>query len=266
MSSPTDNAGTDAPLIVADGAAMTFPSGDVRALAPLGFGVGRGDFVSIVGPSGCGKSTLLRLVAGLLRPTEGTLMIGGRPPQDARRDDANALSFVFQQAALLPWRTVAGNVALPLELEGAGRLDRRARVKEMLELVGLAEFARAYPHQLSGGMQMRVSLARALATRPSVLLLDEPFGALDEIARQRLNEELLRLWSHDGFTALFVTHNVYEAAFLSRRVIVMSKRPGRIAADIAVPFDHPRTAALRAEPEFARLCGEIGAALEKGSE
>ncbi len=257
--------GLTSPLIVAAGAEMVFPRGGVRALAPIDLQLNRGEFAALVGPSGCGKSTLLRLVAGLLEPTAGSLSIENRSSGEVRLSNAHTLSFVFQQAALLPWRHVAGNVSVPLELEGISKSERNARVEEMLRLVGLEDFARALPHRLSGGMQMRVSLARALATQPSVLLLDEPFGALDEITRQRLNEELLRLWGNDGFTALFVTHNVYEAAFLSQRVLVMSKRPGQIVADIAVPFEYPRDSSLRSEPEFARLTGDISRALEVAS-
>ncbi|MCE2447904.1 MAG: ABC transporter ATP-binding protein [Candidatus Latescibacteria bacterium] len=207
-------------LVVAAGIDKYFPSG-VQALRDLDLEISRGQFVSIVGPSGCGKSTFLRLVAGLDQPTSGELRVEGHDPL--------GLAFVFQDATLLPWRSVAHNITLPLELR---REAADERVAQTLELVGLTDFAAAYPAQLSGGMRMRVSIARALVTRPQILLLDEPFGALDEITRQRLNEELLRLWQEDRWTGLFVTHNVSEAVFLSQRVLVMSARPGHLLAAI----------------------------------
>ena len=232
-------------LVVAEGLAKQFPSG-VEALHNLNLAIGRGQFVSIVGPSGCGKSTFLRLVAGLDAPTSGELRVEGHDPL--------GLAFVFQDATLLPWRSVAHNITLPLELR---REDEDERVTQTLALVGLTDFAAAYPAQLSGGMRMRVSIARALVTRPQILLLDEPFGALDEITRQRLNEELLRLWQEDRWTGLFVTHNVSEAVFLSQRVLVMSARPGRILADIPIPFPYPRSPYLRSAPEFIRIANGI---------
>ena len=232
-------------LVVAEGLAKHFPSG-VQALRDLNLEIGRGQFVSIVGPSGCGKSTFLRLVAGLDAPTSGELRVEGHDPL--------GLAFVFQDATLLPWRSVAHNITLPLELRREAAAER---VAQTLELVGLTDFAAAYPAQLSGGMRMRVSIARALVTRPQILLLDEPFGALDEITRQRLNEELSRLWQEDRWTGLFVTHNVSEAVFLSQRVLVMSARPGRILADIPIPFPYPRSAYLRSDPEFIRLANGI---------
>ena len=232
-------------LVVAAGLNKYFPSG-VQALRDLDLEISRGQFVSIVGPSGCGKSTFLRLVAGLDAPTSGELRVEGHDPL--------GLAFVFQDATLLPWRSVAHNITLPLELR---REDADERVAQTLELVGLTDFAAAYPAQLSGGMRMRVSIARALVTRPQILLLDEPFGALDEITRQRLNEELLRLWQEDHWTSLFVTHNVSEAVFLSQRVLVMSARPGRILADIPIPFPYPRSAYLRSAPEFIRIANGI---------
>jgi len=244
-------------LVSASNLGKRFASG-VEALARVDLEIRRGEFVSIVGPSGCGKSTLLRLVAGLTRPTDGSLTVDGQSPLEARRT-RQELAYVFQEATLLPWRTVAQNVALPLELRGQ---QDSAAVDQVLELVGLADFARAYPRQLSGGMRMRVSIARALITRPDLLLLDEPFGALDEITRQRLNEELLRLWESERWTGLFVTHSVYEAVFLSQRVLVMSARPGRLIADIAVPFAHPRLPDLRTAPEFNRLAGEVSRQLQ----
>ncbi|HIG55871.1 MAG TPA: ABC transporter ATP-binding protein [Candidatus Latescibacteria bacterium] len=241
-----------ADLVIARDIDKRFSSG-VEALRGVNLSIERGQFVSIVGPSGCGKSTFLRLVAGLDEPTGGTLTVDGRTPKDARREQLD-LAFIFQDATLLPWRSVARNVGLPLELREQTDADRVAQV---IDMVGLAEFADAYPAQLSGGMRMRASIARALATSPELLLLDEPFGALDEITRQRLNEELLRLWQEDRWTGLFITHNVYEAVFLSQRVLVMSARPGQLIADIAIPFDHPRDPNLRSTPEFVLLAETI---------
>jgi len=247
--------GPTSDLVRARDVRLAYPNATV-ALAGVAFTLARHEFVSVVGPSGCGKSTLLRLVAGLLAPTAGEIRVDDRAPAAARRD-RQEISFVFQFPALLPWRTVAANARLPLELRGQGRAAADRQVGPLLELVGLDAFAGAWPHELSGGMQMRVSLARALANRPSLLLLDEPFGALDEITRQRLNEDLLRLWARDRWAGLFVTHNVFEAVFLSQRVLVMSARPGRFVADIPVPWPYPRAPELRARPEFARLAGTI---------
>ena len=241
-------------LVVAAGIDKYFPSG-VQALRDLNLAISRSQFVSIVGPSGCGKSTFLRLVAGLDAPTSGHLRVDGR--------DALGLAFVFQDATLLPWRSVEHNITLPLELRREAAAER---VAQTLELVGLTDFAAAYPAQLSGGMRMRVSIARALVTRPQLLLLDEPFAALDEITRQRLNEELLRLWQEDGWTGLFVTHSVAEAVFLSQRVLVMSARPGRILADIPIPFAYPRTLHLRSTAEFVRITSEISRQLAHADE
>ncbi len=248
------------PFIEARGVGLAYPGG-LRALDRVDLSVDRGEFVSIVGPSGCGKSTLLRLVAGILEPTDGALAVAGHDPRASR--SLRDVGFVFQQPTLLPWRTVRGNVELPGQLGRAPRPVTASEVDSALALVGLADAGRMYPHQLSGGMQMRASLARALVTRPEVLLLDEPFAALDEITRQRLNEDLLTLWLRDAWTGLFVTHNVVEAVFLSGRVLVMGPRPGRITAEVKVPFAHPRLPELRADPEFARLAGEVSLALRR---
>ena len=227
--------------------------------------IGGGEFVSIIGSSGCGKSTFLRLIAGLTEPTAGTLTVGGLLPAEARRA-WHPMAFVFQDATLLPWRNVIDNIQLPLELEGADLSANRSIVPESLKLIGLSDAdAAKYPRMLSGGMRMRVSLARALVTNPSLLLLDEPFGALDEMTRQRLNEDLLRIWVEKKWTALFVTHNVAEAVFLSQRILVMGAAPGRIIADVAVPFAYPRSPELRAEADFARLTGEVSARLRDAS-
>jgi NitT/TauT family transport system ATP-binding protein len=251
------------PVVVeADAAGMTF-AGAVQALEDVSFSFRQGEFVSLVGPSGCGKSTLLRLIAGLASPTAGAVRVAGLPPMQARRQKAQ-MSFVFQDATLLPWRSTADNVRLPLELVGVAAGEQDRRIRGGLAMVGLGEFAARRPRELSGGMRMRVSLARALVTHPELLLLDEPFGALDDITRQTLNEELLALWQEHRWTAVFVTHNISEAAFLSTRILVMSPRPGRIAADLAVPFGAPRRPELRAEAGFARFVGEVSRLLRKG--
>jgi len=227
----------------------TFPDG-THALDPTSFTVAPGEFVTVVGPSGCGKSTLLRIASGLDRPTTGTVDV-----------DRREIGYVFQDATLLPWRTVRRNVELFAELEDVPRSEREPRVKDNLDLVGLNGFEDKYPKQLSGGMRMRASLARALVMDPDVFLFDEPFGALDEITRERLNDELLGLFQRKGFGALFITHSIYEAVFLSTRVLVMSARPGRIVASFDVPFEYPRAPDLRFGAEFAALTGEVSRAL-----
>ncbi|MFI5336608.1 MAG: ABC transporter ATP-binding protein [Opitutales bacterium] len=227
--------------------------------------VRRGDLVSVIGPSGCGKSTLLRLVSGLSPVTEGSLQVAGRPSGEARELQA----FIFQEATLLPWLTAAQNVELPMRLRGVPAPERRTRAHTLLDLVRLGAAAGQYPRQLSGGMKMRVSLARALALAPELLLLDEPFGALDEITRHHLNEELLALRERAPFTALFVTHSVEEAVFLSNRVVVMSANPGRVRAEVGIAFDSPRNSALRTQAAFFAKVGEVTALLhaaEKGGQ
>ncbi|HXJ21799.1 MAG TPA: ABC transporter ATP-binding protein [Polyangia bacterium] len=245
--------GGDQPPIDFHTVSMTY-HGATHALDRVSLRVRLGEFVSLVGPSGCGKSTLLRLVAGFERPTAGSVTSPGQ-----------ALGYVFQDATLLPWRTVLDNVELPGQLLGIAPDERRAQAREALRRVGLASFERHRPAQLSGGMRMRASIARALTLRPRVFLFDEPFGALDEITRERLNEELLSLFVAEPFAGLFVTHSVPESVFLSTRVIVMSARPGRIVADIDVPFPYPRAPELRYQPEFAALAGQVSAALREVS-
>ena len=229
---------------------MTFPDG-THAVDSVSFDVRGGEFVTVVGPSGCGKSTLLRIASGLERNTGGTCEV-----------DRSSLGYVFQDATLLPWRTVRRNVELNAELQGVPRAQRRADAASAIELVSLNGHERKYPKQLSGGMKMRCSLARALVLRPNVFLFDEPFGAVDEITRERLNDELLKLFSLEGFAGLFITHSIAEAVFLSTRVIVMSARPGRVIGDFAVPFGYPRAHDLRYTPEFASLCGQVSGALK----
>ncbi|MGD9722981.1 MAG: ABC transporter ATP-binding protein [Pirellulales bacterium] len=238
--------------------------GEILALDRVGFDLPPGQFVAVVGPSGCGKSTLLRAIAGLILPSSGQLDVAGQLPRVARRA-ATRMSFVFQDPTLLPWRTVRDNVCLPLELAHAPRAEQHARTDDVLALVGLHDFARRYPSELSGGMRMRVSLARALVTEPELLLLDEPFAALDDLTRQALNDELLRLWEARRWTGVFITHNISEAVYLSQRILVMTPRPGQIAADLAVSLPLPRAADVRARPEFAHLVGEVAERLRRTS-
>ena len=240
---------TNVPEIVFKGVSKRFATNSALVLQDIDLSIARGEFVSIIGPSGCGKSTLLKLVAGLSPCTQGEIAVNGMTPKNARE----MVSFVFQDATLLPWRTVERNVALSLELEGRTRDETAATVEALLELVGLAKVGKSYPRQLSGGMKMRVSIARALATRPRVLLMDEPFAALDEMTRDRMNEELLRLREEQNWTVLFVTHSVAEAVFLSSRVIVLAPHPGRIAHEVAVDLPYPRTEATRESAAFDEL-------------
>lgn len=237
---------------------------DVVALDDVSFHVAEREFVAIVGPSGCGKSTLLRIVAGLLEPTSGSVAVRGKTPDQARRDVE--FGFVFQSPVLFPWLRALGNVLLPDRIlgsrnptHGAGAEDRARR---LLADVGLAGFEDHYPSQMSGGMRQRVALARALIYEPSTLLMDEPFGALDEFTRDRLNLQLLDVWGQTRSTVLFVTHSIQEAIFLADRVIVMSSRPGRVARDASIRFPRPRNLALRYEPEFASLAGELRSLLQ----
>jgi NitT/TauT family transport system ATP-binding protein len=234
------------------GVSKRFPDGTL-ALAEVDLDVRAGELVSIVGPSGCGKSTLLRLASGLSNRTDGQVDV-----------EANHLGFVFQDATLLPWRTVRRNVELLMELDGVPSADRRRRGQEAIDTVGLGGSEGKFPRALSGGMKMRVSLARCLTMAPEVFLFDEPFGALDEITRQRMNKEVLRLFQERGFCGLFVTHSVSEAVFMSTRVVVMSGRPGRIVADIPIPFGQPRPSELRYTQEFAAVAGKVSAALKEG--
>ncbi|HEY8285451.1 MAG TPA: ABC transporter ATP-binding protein [Chloroflexota bacterium] len=226
------------------------------ALADISFEARAGEFISLVGPSGCGKSTLLRLVAGLGDVTSGRVLVGGMAPSTARRERGD-MAFVFQDPTLLPWRTVQGNAEFPLELRAISRIQRRAAAREALSMVGLMDVANQYPRQLSGGMRMRVSIARALTTKPRLLLMDEPFGALDEITRQRLNGELLRIVALAGWTVLFVTHNVFEAVFLSSRILVMSRQPGRVIGDLAIELPVPRQPDLRTSPAFSGYAAQV---------
>lgn len=235
--------------VVFDRVGKVFPDG-TEALADVSFSVNRGEFVTVVGPSGCGKSTLLRIASGLDAETSGECRIN--------RDN---IGYVFQDATLLPWRSVKANVELLAELHGIPASEREALSRPAIDLVGLNGFEDHYPRQLSGGMRMRVSLARSLVLKPPVFLFDEPFGALDEITRETMNNETLRLFTHEGFAGLFITHSIAEAIFMSTRVHVMSARPGRIVASYDIPFEYPRSPELRFDPDFARLTGELSHAL-----
>ena len=259
-----DDAGPAAPVIEARGLDLVYPTADgaVHALKAVDLAIGKGEFVSFIGPSGCGKTTFLRCVAALERPTGGTLRVNGMEPDAARR--ARAYGYVFQAAGLYPWRTIAGNVRLPLEIMGYPRAERETRVRKVLELVELTGFERKYPWQLSGGMQQRASIARALAFDADILLMDEPFGALDEIVRDRLNEELLRLWNRTGKTILFVTHSIPEAVYLSTRIVVMSPRPGRITDVIDSPLPRARPLDIRDSPDFIAIAHRVREGLRAG--
>src|ERR1700730_11985589 len=226
-------------------------------LQGLDLKVQKGEFVTLIGPSGCGKSTVLKLIAGLTSPTQGTITVDGMAPKDARE----TVSFIFQDATLLPWRPVAQNVGLGLELDGLNKAQRQEKTAALLRLVGLEQVAKFYPRELSGGMKMRVSIARALATSPKLLLMDEPFAALDEMSRDRLNEELLRLRAEQKWTAVFVTHSVAEAVFLSSRIVVLAANPGRVHAVLPIDLPSPRTAALRDTPEFEARVLQVSHAL-----
>jgi NitT/TauT family transport system ATP-binding protein len=243
------------------GVSKAFRTG-VTALQDIALEIKAGEFVSLIGPSGCGKSTLLRIVGDLIQPSSGSVVVNGKSAHQARLD--HDYGIVFQDAVLYDWRTVARNVSLPLEMLRWDRARRRARVAEMLELVELTGFESSRPWQLSGGMQQRVSIARALSFDPALLLMDEPFGALDEMTRERLNMELLRIWERAGSTIVFVTHSIPEAVFLSTRVVVMSARPGRIAAIVDVDLKQPRTTETREDPRFFELITAVRETLAAG--
>jgi len=247
--------------VAVQSARKTYPNG-VQALAPVDLQVRDGEFATLLGPSGCGKSTLLRMIGGLSQPTAGSVALWPDARQDAPRQ---RLAFVFQNPTLMPWASVERNVRLPLDL--AGDSDSAGpRVRSALELVGLQEFHGVFPRELSGGMQMRVSIARALVTEPGLLLMDEPFGALDEITRNRLDREIRDLWARRSLSVVFVTHSIYEAVFLSTRVLVMSARPGQIVAEIGIDEPHPRTDAFRVSERFARWCAQLSDILAAASD
>jgi len=242
-------------VVSVNGLTKVFEKAGVTALEGIDLEVGKGEFISLIGPSGCGKSTLLRIVGDIVQPTVGDVIVNGKPARRARLDGDYGI--VFQAPVLYDWRTVAKNISLPLEMLGWSRARRAARVREMVELVELSGFENHHPWQLSGGMQQRVSIARALSFSPALLLMDEPFGALDEMTRERLNLELLQIWSETGSTVIFVTHSISEAVFLSTRVVVMSPRPGRITATVDVDLPQPRTASTREDPRFFERVIEV---------
>jgi len=246
------------------GLSKRFERGNVHALQDVDLTIEPGEFVSLIGPSGCGKSTLLRIVGDLIQPSEGRVTVNGKPARKARED--HDYGIVFQDAVLYDWRTVSKNIALPLELAGTPRQERQAKVEQMLELVELQGFGDHHPWQLSGGMQQRVSIARALSFDPALLLMDEPFGALDEMTRERLNMELLKIWAETGSTIVFVTHSISEAVFLSTRVAVMSARPGRISNVIPIDLPQPRGEATREDPHFFELVTDVREALHGSHE
>ena len=259
-----DTIGGSNPVIAATGLQLVFQTNDgpVHALKDVNLTINRGEFVSFIGPSGCGKTTLLRAIAALETPTGGTLTVNGMTPDKARQ--ARAYGYVFQAAGLYPWRTIAGNIKLPLEIMGYSKSDQDARVARVLELVELAGFGRKFPWQLSGGMQQRASIARALAFDADILLMDEPFGALDEIVRDRLNEELLQLWARTQKTIAFVTHSIPEAVYLSTKIVVMSPRPGRITDIIDSPLPRDRPLDIRDSREFIEIAHRVREGLRAG--
>ena len=252
------------PVITAQGVDLTVQTADgpVHALKGVDLTINQGDFVSFIGPSGCGKTTFLRTMAALETPTGGTLTVNGMTADQARC--ARAYGYVFQAPGLYPWRTIGGNIALPLEIMGFSKADRAARVARVLELVDLKGFGGKYPWQLSGGMQQRASIARALSFDADILLMDEPFGALDEIVRDRLNEALLDLWARTGKTIVFVTHSIPEAVYLSTKIVVMSPRPGRITKIIDSPLPRERPLEIRDTPEFIAVAQEVREGLREG--
>jgi NitT/TauT family transport system ATP-binding protein len=260
------NRGSAATLVSLRGISKMFSNGIV-ALQDLSLDIRQGEFVSLLGPSGCGKSTVLRIIAGLGEPTSGAVVwperMGKGGPGGDRDDVARDIGFVFQEPTLMPWATVFGNVWLPLRLSGISRTAAREKVMEALAMVGLEKFADAYPRELSGGMKMRVSIARAVITRPKLLLMDEPFAALDEITRFRLNNDLLQLWEAFGWTVIFVTHSVFESAYLSSRIVVMAARPGRVSTELAVDAPYPRTDEFRTSTLYNENCRRASAALQE---
>jgi NitT/TauT family transport system ATP-binding protein len=254
---------TDAAAVSLRQVGKTFAAGDVTALRDIDLEIQPGEFISLIGPSGCGKSTLLRVIGDLIRPSSGEVVVNGKTAHRARRDGDYGI--VFQDPVLYDWRTVARNIALPLEMKGWNGKRRDERVRELMELVELTGFEKRHPWELSGGMQQRVSIARALSFSPALLLMDEPFGALDEMTRERLNGELLRIWQDTGCTVVFVTHSIAEAVFLSTRVVVMSPRPGRVTQIIPIDLPQPRTWETREDPRFFERVTQLREALHGGA-
>jgi NitT/TauT family transport system ATP-binding protein len=246
---------TDTPAVEVLSADKTYANG-THALLPVNLRIQEGEFVTLLGPSGCGKSTLLKMVAGLLQPSDGKLLLW-RQPVDKLEASGHRLSFVFQEATLMPWAKVMANVRLPLDLAAVPKPSAEKRVRSALQMVGLDKFENALPRELSGGMQMRVSIARGLVTEPQLLLMDEPFGALDEITRNRLDSDLLDLWAQKKLTVIFVTHSIYEAVYLSQRVVVMAARPGRVVDEVAIDEPYPRSADFRVSTRFSQYAKRL---------
>jgi len=251
------------PAVEVLSAHKTYPNGTV-ALQPVELSVREGEFITLLGPSGCGKSTLLKMVAGLLEPTDGRLLLW-RKPVEQLEESQRKLAFVFQAPTLMPWASVATNVRLPLDLAGLPRVEADARVADALALVGLSKFAAVLPRNLSGGMQMRVSIARSLVVQPNLLLMDEPFGALDEITRHKLDADLLRLWAEKKLTVIFVTHSIHEAVYLSNRVVMMAARPGRIVEEVVIDEPYPRTPDFMVSARFAEYAKRLQDSLLRAS-
>jgi NitT/TauT family transport system ATP-binding protein len=262
--SPQEESATTSAVIAARDLDLVFETNDgpVHALSKINLTIGRGEFVSFIGPSGCGKTTLLRVIADLERPTAGQISVNGMTPEEARLN--RAYGYVFQAPALYPWRTIGANISLPLEVMGLSSAERRERIARNLALVDLSGFEKKYPWQLSGGMQQRASIARALSFDPDMLLMDEPFGALDEIVRDHLNEQLLKLWAKTGKTVVFVTHSIPEAVFLSTRIVVMSPRPGRIHDIIDCDLGPDRPLDIRETPQFLEIAARVRDGLRAG--
>ena len=261
-------AASRASLVAIRGISKQFANGTL-AVREVNLDLHQGEFISLLGPSGCGKSTLLRMIAGLSQPSAGTIeWLNERlkPGHDTPGNPGRDLGFVFQDPTLMPWSQAIGNVAMPLILKGVGKAEAHARSAEMLELVGLKGFEKSYPRELSGGMKMRVSIARAMVTKPSLLLMDEPFAALDEMTRFKLNNDTLALRQDQGFTTVFVTHSVFESVYLSNRVIVLAARPGRVIADIAIDEPYPRSDAFRSTTRYAQWCVQVSQALQQAGE
>ncbi len=261
---PVSESKSDSSVIAIENLSLVFETGDgpVHALSDIDLDIQRGEFISFIGPSGCGKTTLLRVIADLEQATAGSITVNGVSPHEARM--ARAYGYVFQAASLYPWRTIAKNVALPLEIMGLDKATLQRRVQENMELVNLSGFEKKYPWQLSGGMQQRASIARALAVEPDLMLMDEPFGALDEIVRDHLNEQLLQLWDKTNKTIVFVTHSIPEAVYLSTRIVVMSPRPGRIFDIIESDLPRQRSLEIRETPEFQHLANRVRDGLRAG--
>jgi NitT/TauT family transport system ATP-binding protein len=255
---------TPTPVITLSNVSKVYSNGTV-ALQDLNLTVQHGEFVSLLGPSGCGKSTVLRLVAGLGQKSSGDIAWHGSPSLEGNSRQHRKLAYVFQEAALMPWATVWENIYLPLKLAGITKRAAKSAVAEAIELVDLQGFEQCYPRELSGGMKMRVSIARALVTHPEVLLMDEPFGALDEMTRSKLNSDLLELWERMQWTVVFVTHNIYEAVYLSNRVVVMAARPGRVITEVPIAAPYPRTEEFRTAPLFNDYCRQISSALARAA-